>query len=57
VGVIVIFSIDLTYLFLNFRIRVGQRVFQIKGLKCFGRNPFLPILCQIVGIPVDQSSD
>jgi len=37
VGVIwfsVFFSIDMTYPFLNFRVGVGQRGFQIKGVEC-----------------------
>jgi len=45
------FSVDLTYPFLNFRVGVGQRGFRIKGGKCIERNPFLPVLCLIAGIP------
>ena len=26
-------------------------------MKCIGRKPFLAVLCWIVGIPVNQSSD
>jgi len=33
----------MTYLFLNFRVGVGQRGFHIKGVKCVGRNLLLPI--------------
>jgi len=50
-------SIDLTYPFLNFRVGVRQQGFRINGVKCIGRNPFVAVLCQIVGILVNRSSD
>jgi len=60
VGVIrtnVFFSIELTYPVLNLHVGVGQRGVWIKGVKCMGRNPFLAVLCRIVRIPVNRSSD
>jgi len=58
-GLAVLFSIGLTYPFLNFRVAVGlgQRGFWINGRKCIGRNPFPVILCWIAGIPDNRSSD
>jgi len=47
----------LTYLFLNFHAKVRQQAFQIKGVKCIGRNASLAVLCQIAGFLVVQSSD
>jgi len=52
-----VFSIGLTYPFLNFRVGVGQQNFRIKGVKCIGRNPLLAVFCRIAGIPVFRSSD
>jgi len=44
----VFFSIDLTYLFLNFHVGVRQQGFWIKELTCIGKNLFLATLGQIV---------
>jgi len=38
-----IFSIDMTYPFLNFRVGVGQQGFRIKGVKCVWSILFLEI--------------
>jgi len=50
-----VFSTDLTYPFLNFRVGAGQRGIRIKGVKCIVRNPFLAVLFRIAGIPVVRS--
>jgi len=47
----------LAYTFLNFCVGVRQQGFWIKGVKCSERNPFLAVVYQIAGIPVNQSSD
>jgi len=38
-----VFSIDMAYPFLNFRVGLRQQGFQIKGMKSIGRNLFLAI--------------
>jgi len=37
------FSIDMAHWFLNFQVGVRQRGFQVKRVKCIGRNMFLTI--------------